>query len=76
MEQTAKSGLKGAVENALAMGTEKERIIAILDCIKGYKNEFDQQTETAQCDGFMKCKTDYRNQIKKIKDFVENSSVE
>lgn len=74
MEQT-KGGLQLAVESALAMGTEKDRMIAVLDCIKGYKNEFDQQTETAQCDGFMKCKSDYRNQIKKIKDFVENSTI-
>lgn len=75
MEQTAnKSGLQGAVETALAKGTEKERIIAILDCIRGYKNEFNQATEKAQCDGFMKCKNEYRNQISKVKDFVNNNS--
>lgn len=75
MEQQVKSGLQGAVESALAKGTEKERIIAVLDCVRGYKNEYDQETEKAQADGFMKCKNEYRNQINKVKDFVNNSNL-
>ena len=75
VEQTTKNGLQGAVETALSKETEKERMIALLDCIRGYKNEYNQQTEKAQCDGFMKCKSEYRNQINKVKDFVSNSQI-
>lgn len=59
-------GLKLAVENALNKATEKERIIALLDCVRGYKNEYDVKTQKAEMDGFMKCKNEYRHQIKKI----------
>lgn len=59
-------GLKLAVENALKKSTEKERMIALLDCVRGYKNEYDIKTQKAEMDGFMKCKNEYRHQIKKI----------
>lgn len=74
MEQTSnKSGLQGAVEEALKKPTEKERIIAVLDCIRGYKNEYDEVTEKLQTEGFKKCKSEYRHMIDKIKIFVGNS---
>ena len=59
-------GLKLAVENAINKSTEKERMIALLDCVRGYKNEYDFKTQKAEMDGFMKCKNEYRHQIKKI----------
>jgi hypothetical protein len=58
--------LRIAVESAMKKETEKERIIAILDCVRGYKNEYDAKTQKAEMDGFMKCKNEYRHQIKKI----------
>jgi hypothetical protein len=73
MEQVEnKRGLQGAVEMALKKGTEKERIIAVLDCIRGYKNEYDESTEKEKSEGFKRCKNEMRNQINKIKDFVNS----
>ena len=74
MEQTTnRNGLQNAVQDALAKGTEKERMIAVLDCIRGYKNEYDEQTQRAQTEGFMKCKSEYRNQISKVKTLIESN---
>ena len=74
MEHTSnKSGLQGAVEEALSKSTEKERIISVLDCVRGYKNEYDEVTEKLQTEGFKKCKSEYRHMIDKIKVFVNNS---
>lgn len=75
METTNKSGLQGAVEMALSKGTEKERIIAVLDCVRGYKNEYDENSERDKSEGFKRCKNEYRNQINKIKDFINCSSL-
>lgn len=65
-----KGGLSQAITEALSKTTEQERIVAILDCVKGYRNDYDMNEEKAQFDGFMKCKNEYRNQIEKIKEFV------
>lgn len=74
MEQTGvkKGGLNEALKEALSKPTEKERIIAVLDCVRGYRNEFHQENEKLQFDGFMKCKNEYRNQIEKVKEYVNN----
>lgn len=56
-----------AISEALSKTTEQERIVAILDCVKGYRNEYDMNEEKAQFDGFMKCKNEYRNQMKRLK---------
>ena len=63
-------GLKNAVKDALSKDTEKERIIAVLDCIRGYRNEYDINDQKAQFEGFIKCKNEYRHQIEKIKEMV------
>lgn len=70
MESNQKSGLYGALDNALSLPTEKERMLAILDCIRGYRSEFDQNEQKLQNEGFMKCKNEYRHQIQKIKDYI------
>lgn len=71
-EVKEKKGLYLAIEQALAQSTEKERIIAILDCIKGYRNEYDVTNEKGQFEGFYKCKSEFNGQIKKVKDFILN----
>jgi len=72
MEQsgTKRGGLNEALSEALSKTTEKERMIAVLDCVRGYRNEYKQETEKAQFDGFSKCRNEYRNQIEKVKEFV------
>lgn len=72
MEQAGikKGGLNQALSEALSKSTEQERMVALLDCIRGYRNEYNQETEKHQFDGFMKCKNEYRNQIEKVKEFV------
>lgn len=73
MINETKSGLQVAVENALTKGTEKERILAILDCVRGYKNEYNQENQKEHSEGFMKCKNEYRHQIDKIKNIILGS---
>ncbi len=70
VKEEVKGGLFLAVEEALKKETEKERVLAILDCIRGYKNEFDSKTEKPQYDGFLKCKIEFKNQIKKVQDYI------
>jgi len=72
MEQAEvkKGGLNQALSEALSKPTEQERIIALLDCVRGYRNEYSSENEKAQFDGFMKCKNEYRNQIEKVKEYV------
>jgi hypothetical protein len=74
MESNVKigSGLQNALKEALSKSTEKERTIAVLDCIRGYRNEYDMTEQKAQFEGFTKCKSEYRHQIDKIKEFVGN----
>jgi len=66
-----KGGLLSAIEQALSKGTEKERMIAILSCVKGYRNDYNIETEKAQFDGFSKCRNEFKNQISKIQNCVE-----
>lgn len=75
MSTVTKSGLQVAVENALTKGTEKERIIAVLDCVRGYKNEYNHEEQNLQSEGFMKCKNEYRHQLDKIKNIVLGSNI-
>lgn len=75
MSTETKSGLQIAVETALQKGTEKERLLALLDCIRGYKNEYSQETQPQHSEGFMKCKNEYRHQIDKIKAIVIGSKI-
>jgi hypothetical protein len=72
MEQTEvkKGGLHQALKEALSKSSEQERIIAVLDCVKGYRNEYNTESEKPQFEGFMKCKNEYRNQVDKIKEYV------
>lgn len=65
-----KGGLYLALELALKKENEKERMIAVLDCIKGYRNEYDATNEKPQYDGFMKCKNEIKGQVKKVQDYV------
>ena len=65
-----KGGLYLALDQALNKETEQERIIAVLDCIKGYRNEYDITNEKPQYDGFTKCKMEFKGQIKKVQDYV------
>ena len=68
--EVKKGGLNQALHDALAKSTEQERIVAVLDCVRGYRNEYNSETEKAQFDGFVKCKSEYRNQIEKVKEYV------
>lgn len=74
MEQAGvkKGGLNQALSEALSKTTEQERIIAVLDCVRGYRNEYnrDLEEEKDKFEGFNKCKSEYRNQIEKVKEFV------
>ncbi|HWY13067.1 MAG TPA: hypothetical protein VN026_17150 [Bacteroidia bacterium] len=70
MKEEVKGGLFLAIEEALKKETETERIVAVLDCIRGYKNEFDTKTEKNQYDGFLKCKIEFKNQIRKVQDYI------
>jgi hypothetical protein len=67
--------LQSALTEALSKKTEKERIIAVLDCVRGYKNEYDINEQKHQFEGFVKCKNEYRHQIQKIKEFVSNHNI-
>ena len=40
-----KGGLSQAISEALSKTTEQERIVAILDCVKGYRNDYDMNEE-------------------------------
>ena len=63
MEQTGvkKEGLNQALNEALSKSTEKERIIAVLDCVRGYRNEYnrDLEEEKDKFEGFNKCKSEF-----------------
>ena len=71
--QTEKKGLESAIVEAISLPTEKERMIALLDCVKGYKNDFDKEKERYQYMAYFKCKDDFRKQINKIKEIVADN---
>ena len=53
-----KSALILAVEKAMSLPTERERSLALVDLIRGYKNEYHRFRERQQNEGFERCKTD------------------
>lgn len=66
----SKMGLEPAIIEALNNGSEKERLLALLDCVKGYRNEYNKENERFQYFAYFKCKDDYKKQIQRIKEIV------
>lgn len=73
MADVKKSNLISALEATKEKETELERILATLDCVRGYKNEYDQETEKPQSEGFQKCKREFNSQVEKIKEWVKSN---
>lgn len=71
--EVKRGGLFQALKEALSNDTEKERILGVLNCIRGYKTEYnkDSDEEKDKFEGFMKCKSEFKGQIQKVKDYVE-----
>jgi hypothetical protein len=74
-----KNLLNEGVEKAMSLPTEKERLYAVIDLIRGYKNEYHPVQEKDKNEGFERCKTDLviiRDKIKaKLDDIFDNISV-
>jgi len=53
-----KNFLNDGVEKSMLLPTEKERMYAVIDLIRGYKNEYHPLNEKDKNEGFERCKTD------------------
>jgi hypothetical protein len=56
-KKQGKSKLAEAVETALNLPTESERVIAIIRMLKPYKNEAHPTLEVNRFEGYEKCRT-------------------
>ena len=50
-----KSTLAQAVEEALKLSTEAERVLALVGCLKPYRNEYQQHLYPDHFEGYEKC---------------------
>jgi len=67
-------GLENAISLAMKKPTDKEKILAVLDCVRGYKNDFSMTDQQYQYSGYNTCKEAFKRQIDKIKQYVEKNS--
>lgn len=70
VEKKLKS-LEQAVEQAMNLRTEGERICAIVDLCKGYVNPYNEFEQQAQREGYDECRHGLSLQRNKIKRLVE-----
>jgi len=73
-----KNLLNEGVEKAMSLPTEKERLYAVIDLIRGYKNEYHPVQEKEKNEGFERCKTDLviiREKIKAKLDDIFDSGI-
>lgn len=71
-----KTSLSEAVENALNLPTEKERMLAIIEVVRCYKNEYNPNLEADEKfmhDGYEKCRNGVEKLKSKIKEQIESN---
>lgn len=69
MEKKRKLTLEEALEVALSKKSEMARILSVIDCIRGYKNCYEENEHPQEREGFseaMKGLKLQRNKVKKI----------
>lgn len=71
-----KTSLSEAVENALNLPTEKDRILAIIEKVRCYRNEYSQNLEADEKfmhEGYEKCRLGLEKLKVKIKEQIESN---